>query len=59
MDRLAKFLWLGQGEQPTEYVILRLCRDVYRCLPSEVMEENWAVISLHLAMMNVEKQARR
>lgn len=59
MERLAKFLHLGVGDQPIEYTILRLCRDVYRCLPSALLEEPWAVLSLHMRMMNVENKLRR
>lgn len=47
------------GGLPTEYTNLQLCRDVYRCLPSELAEERWADISLHIKMMNAESKVRR
>jgi len=41
---------------PQEYLEMRLCRDVYHCLPSQLAQEAWADIRLHLAMMAAEKE---
>lgn len=37
---------------------MRLCRDVYHCLPSELEDEPWENIALHLAMMTAEAEAK-
>lgn len=56
---MATYLWLRVGSQPPEYTELLLCRDVYRCLPSELDGEDYARIQRHIAMMNVENEMRR
>lgn len=52
-------LWVADYDSlPQEYIELRLCRDVYHCLPSELDEEDWAVIRVHLALMEAERRAK-
>jgi len=34
---------------------MRLCRDVYHCLPSQLDDESWSRIRIHIAMMDAEK----
>lgn len=52
-------LHLGRGDLPWEYIEMQLCRDVYRCLPSELDQEDWGRIRVHLAMMQAERIAGR
>ena len=44
---------------PWEYTELKLCRDVYHCLPSALDDESWPRIRSHIAVMEGEYQARR
>ncbi len=44
---------------PWEYTELLLCRDVYHCLPSELDQEDWGRIQLHMAMMQAEVEAKK
>ena len=46
--------FVGHGELPDEYVFLNLCKNVYHCLPSELMEEDWNTVMDHLAMLDGE-----
>ena len=46
------------GNLPWEYTEMRLCRDVYHCLPSELDEESWERIATHLAIMDAEAEAQ-
>jgi hypothetical protein len=41
---------------PAEFTELVLCRDVYHCLPSELEQEDWRVISGHIEMIRVENE---
>lgn len=52
-------LWTGTVPPPQEYVELVLCRDVYHCTPSELGNEDWDVIELHLEMMAAEGLVRK
>lgn len=36
---------------------MRLCRDVYHCLPSELAQEDWGTIMKHLVCSDVEAKA--
>lgn len=49
-------LWTS-AEAPLEYIELILCRDVYRCPPSQLPP--WHKIKRHLAMMEIEAQVQR
>lgn len=44
---------------PWEYVVLQLCRDVYHCRPSELEQEDAAVVRVHLALLSTEARVRR
>lgn len=46
-------LWT-EDDAPIEYVALRLCRDVYHCLPSELKRERLDDIMAHLACLQIE-----
>jgi len=50
-------MWLGSNP-PWEVIELHLCRDVYRCLPSELAEEPYDNIATHLMIMQVEAETR-
>lgn len=52
-------LHLGVGDLPWEYTEMRLCRDVYHCLPSELDQEDWGRVRIHIAMMNAEAEVRK
>jgi hypothetical protein len=56
---VAKILHLGIGDLPWEYVEMRLCRDVYHCLPSELDREDWGRVRMHMAMMEAETKVPR
>lgn len=56
--RLASFLHTGQGQPPTEFLTLILCRDVYSCPPSVLMEEPLENVLPHLTCLEVEAQVR-
>jgi hypothetical protein len=45
-----------QGEVPWEWLELTLCRDVYHCRPSELAEEDWATVSLHLKLLEAKAE---
>jgi hypothetical protein len=47
---------MHQGEPPHEYVKLRLCREVYHCLPSQLDAEDPEQIEAHLICLGVEAQ---
>jgi len=51
-------LWLENGEPPSEYVALLLCR-LYHCTPSELAAQDADVIDAHLACMQVEANIAR
>ena len=54
-----KALHLGLNDDlPWEYTEMRLCRDVYHCLPSELDEEDWPRIRAHLAVLQAEAETR-
>ena len=57
--KIAKYLWLGTGNSPWELLEMRLCRDVYQCLPSQLADEDWFDIVTHLRLMGLERRARR
>jgi hypothetical protein len=44
-------------ELPWIYSEVRLCRDVYHCRPSELDEEEFERIQMHIAIMNLEAEA--
>jgi hypothetical protein len=44
---------------PWEYTVLQLCRDVYHCRPSELLEEDAAIVRVHLALLSTEARIRR
>ena len=47
------------SDLPFEYIKMLLCRDVYHCLPSELDNEAWCDIELHLALMKAETAAKK
>lgn len=57
--RLTTALFTGSGQAPVEYTELQLCRDVYHCRPSELAEEDAAVVRVHLALLTAESRVRR
>lgn len=58
-ERVADELFLGTGDLPWEYLELKLCRDVYHCLPSELDQEEWLRIKSHIAVMEGEAKVRK
>jgi hypothetical protein len=40
---------------PPEYTEMRLCRDVYHCLPSDLDEQDYDRILYHIVCMNEEE----
>lgn len=44
------------GHVPWEWLELLLCRDVYHCRPSELAEEDWNTINLHLKLMEAKSE---
>ena len=57
--KLLAHLWTGGGDTPWEYVDLRLCRDVYHCLPSALEAEDARTILTHLEFMAKEARVDR
>lgn len=53
-----RFLWTGSGTPPGEYTILQLCRDVYHCTPSQLMQEDANQIDMHLLLMSIESEVQ-
>jgi hypothetical protein len=35
----------------------RLCRDIYHCTPSELDEQEWDRVRVHIAIFNIEAEA--
>jgi hypothetical protein len=45
-----------QGAVPWEWLELTLCKDVYHCRPSELAEEEWATVQLHLKLLEAKAE---
>lgn len=41
---------------PFDYILYRLCKDVYHCLPSQIMQEDMDTLLLHLDFYNLEHE---
>lgn len=55
MEQATLALWTANMDDlPWEFTEMRLCRDVYKCLPSQLDDESWDRIQKHLAMMVAE-----
>jgi hypothetical protein len=50
-------LWTD-GPQPSEFLELRLCRDVYHCTPVELARIPLPIILAHITCLNVETEVR-
>lgn len=57
--RLARFLWMGRGQPPAEYVDLILCRDVYHCTATALDEQDATRVAGHLACLGIEGQVQK
>lgn len=57
-QRVKSYLWLGGGDPPIELLEVRLCRDVYHCLPSELAAESYDDIMDHLTVMEAEAECK-
>jgi len=53
------FLFTKSGEPPWEFISLKLCREIYHCLPSQLGEEDWAEIEYHLYLLGVEAEVQQ
>lgn len=47
------------GPQPTRYLELVLCRDVYHCTPVQLREIPMPIILEHLTCLAMEARAKR
>lgn len=54
-----KALWTHSAAEPWEYVELLLCRDVYHCTPSELAEQDWETVRVHLRLLSVEGKVQQ
>lgn len=46
-------------EMPFQYTMLRLCRDVFHCTPSELLEQDWELVQDIIAVLNAEEEFKR
>lgn len=53
---MLKYLWTHSGPPPPEYLVYKLCKDVYHCRPSELRQEDLAEVLSHLICMGVESR---
>ncbi len=44
-----------QGEVPWAWLELQLCQ-LYHCRPSELEDEDWATVSLHVQLMDAKNE---
>jgi len=55
--RVIKALHLKKGDPlPFEAIEMHLCRDVYHCLPSQLAEEDWFDVAIHLKIIDIESR---
>jgi len=52
---VADHIWTKRPP-PWEYIEMILCRDVYHCRPSELRQEAYEDIILHLACLGMERE---
>jgi hypothetical protein len=50
---------LTNGPAPYELTLLRLCRDVYHCTPSQLRRESFVDILRDLEVMDIEAKAEK
>lgn len=41
---------------PEEYIHYYICKHVYGCLPSQLADEDYATVMLHLEFYNIEQE---
>lgn len=56
---MLEHLYTGGKPAPWPWVRLFLCRDVYRCRPSELDDEDWQTVMLDIEMLAVETRVKR
>jgi hypothetical protein len=52
------YIHTNAGEPPPEWLDLQLC-ELYHCTPSELAEQDWETVMLHLELKAIEAKHLR